>query len=58
MQIKVHGALSVIDGFDSEAKYNSKPVSYLRLKADENTVLDEIEDTFENALVALGEKYF
>lgn len=46
------------DGFDPEAEYNSKPVSYLRLEIDEKSTLDEVEDTFENAWVALGKKYF
>lgn len=46
------------DEFDPEAEYNSKPVSYIRLEIDEKITLNEIEDMFENAWVALGRKYF
>lgn len=46
------------DGFDPEAEYNSKPVSYVRLEIDEKTNLDEIEGFFESTWVGLGGKYF
>lgn len=46
------------DGFDPEVEYNTTPRSYLRLEIEEDSTLDEIEDVFENAWVALGGKYF